>query len=225
MSSANASIISHLLSNEDSYKKQRVIAYIRTSTNKQDLDNQKQILSNYAGNNDLVIDEFLEISISASKPKKQRKLNKLLNKLSAGDILLITELSRLGRSTLDIINIISELTKKQVILISLKENLHIGEDEQDICSKITVTIFSLMAELERELIRQRTKEALAVKKAKGVILGRPKGSTGKSKFDKHKQKIEKLLLEGESYTSIARRLGYKNPSAPKSLSRYVRRGR
>ena len=132
----------------------------------------------------------------------------MMASLVDADTLIVTELSRLGRSTAEIIGLINELVKKQVRVIAIKQNLDIRQ--QDMNSKIITTLFSLFAELERDLISLRTKEALASKKLQGVQLGKPKGTIQKSKFDKDLLKIKELIDLGLSVRKIATFLGCTN---------------
>ena len=131
----------------------------------------------------------------------------LLN-LEDADTLIVTELSRLGRSTAEVIGLVNELIKKQVRVIAIKQNLDIKK--HDMTSKVMITLFSLFSELERDLISLRTKEALANKKARGIQLGKPKGTIQKSKFDNDLDKIKELLNLGLSVRKIAIFLGYTN---------------
>lgn len=129
---------------------------------------------------------------------------------------MVTELSRLGRSTSEVIDLVNRLTKRNVRLIICKQNLDISQ--QDINSKVSLTFFALFSDLERDLISLRTKEALASKKRQGQILGKPKGTIQKSKFDKHLEKIEELLGYGLSVRKIAKVLEYTNHI---SLNTYI----
>ncbi|ETR68668.1 MAG: resolvase-like protein [Candidatus Magnetoglobus multicellularis str. Araruama] len=142
----------------------KTIAYIRASTDKQDLNNQKLEILEYARKNNFKIHEFIKISISSRKSEKQRLIDELLEKLDDSDTLVVTELSRLGRSTVGILSLVNEFIDKNIRVIVIKQNLII--DKHDMNSKIIVTLFSLFAELEKDLISIRTKEALAAKKAK-----------------------------------------------------------
>lgn len=186
----------------------KTIAYIRASTNKQDLNNQKLEIFEYAKKNQLDVDEFIQITISSRKTSKDRRIDEMLISLNDADTLIVTELSRLGRSTAEIIGLINALVKKQVRVIAIKQSLDIKQ--HDMNSKIITALFSLFAELERDLISLRTKEALANKKAQGVQLGKPKGTIQKSKFDKDIVKIKELLALGLSIRKIANYLGYSN---------------
>lgn len=186
----------------------KIIAYIRASTDKQDLNNQKLEIFEYARKNQLAVDDFIQITISSRKTSKDRRIDEMVLALNDADTLIVTELSRLGRSTAEIIGLINALIKKQVRVISIKQNLDIKQ--HDMNSKIITALFSLFAELERDLISLRTKEALASKKTQGVQLGKPKGTIQKSKFDKDIIKIKELLSLGLSVRKIATFLGYSN---------------
>ena len=186
----------------------KTIAYIRTSTDKQDLNNQKLEIFEFAKKNQLEVDDFLQMTISSRKTSKERRIDEMLLTLEDADTLIVTELSRLGRSTAEVIGLVNELIKKQVRVISIKQNLDIKP--HDMTSKVMITLFSLFSELERDLISLRTKEALANKRAQGIQLGKPKGTVQKSKFDKDIVKIRELLTLGLSVRKIAIFFGYSN---------------
>lgn len=200
----------------DSPKLSQTIAYLRTSTDKQDLGNQKLEILEWARKKDLKIDEFVEITISSRKTRKQRRIEEVLQMLADSDTLIVTELSRLGRSTAEVIALVNELVARNIRVIILKQNLDISQ--HDMSSKIVITLFSLFAELERDLISLRTKEALAAKKLQGVLLGKPKGTIQKSQFDADLERIKELLKLGLSVRKIATLLGYKNHLA---LNTYI----
>jgi len=138
------------------------------------------------------------IEISSRKSTQARKIDKLLENLQAGDLLLVSELSRLGRSVSQIIRIVDNPIKKQVRLVAVRESIKIN-GKQDIQTKTMITMFGLFAEIERDLISERTKQGLQAARAKGKILGRPKGP-GKSRLDDFKPEIEALLKNGSSKT-------------------------
>ncbi len=186
----------------------KTIAYIRTSTDKQDLNNQKLEIFEFAKKQALEVDDFIEMTISSRKTSKERRIDEMLSVLDDADTLIVTELSRLGRSTAEVIGLVNELIKKQVRVIAIKQNLDIKQ--HDMNSKVMITLFSLFSELERDLISLRTKDALASKKAQGIVLGKPKGTIQKSKFDKNVDKIRELLMLGLSIRKIAIFLGYSN---------------
>ncbi|CAM2830496.1 site-specific DNA recombinase; e14 prophage [Legionella steigerwaltii] len=196
----------------------KTIAYIRASTDKQDLNNQKLEIFEFAKKNKLEVDDFIQMTISSRKTSKERRIDEMLSVLDDADTLIVTELSRLGRSTAEVIGLVNELIKKQVRVIAIKQNLDMKQ--HDMNSKIMITLFSLFAELERDLISLRTKEALASKKRQGIQLGKPKGTIQKSKFDKDAEKIIELLALGLSVRKIANFLGYSNHIG---LNTYVRK--
>ena len=160
----------------------KIIAYIRTSTDKQELNNQKLAILEYAQKNNLKINEFVEIQMSSRKTPKQRRIEEVLEKLSSTDMLIVTELSRLGRSTPEVIELVNELVARSIRVVILKQNLDISK--HDMNSKVTITLFALFSDLEHDLISQRTKDALALKKSQGQVLGKPVGTVQKSKFIK-----------------------------------------
>ena len=194
----------------------KIVAYLRASTDKQDLNHQKLELLEFARKKSLSIDEFVEITISSRMTSKQRRIDELLERLNQADTLIVTELSRLGRSTAEVISLVNSLIERDVRVIILKQNLDISK--QDMNSKVNLTMFSLFSELERDLISSRTKEALASKKRGGQILGKPKGTIQKSKFDKDVEKIKELLGYGLSMRKMAKVLGYTNHIA---LNTYI----
>ncbi len=194
----------------------RTIAYLRASTEKQDLNNQKLEILEFARKKEVKIDEFVEITMSSRKTSKQRRIDEVLQTLAESDTLVVTELSRLGRSTADVIALINELVERSIRIIILKQNLDLNT--HDMNSKIVITLFSLFAELERDLISARTREALAGKKRQGMKLGKPKGVIQKSKFDSDRERIQELLDLGLSIRKIAKLLGYTNHLA---LNTYI----
>ena len=187
---------------------EQILAYLRTSTNKQEISNQKLEILEFAHRKNFKIDAFIESTISSRKSPKQRRIDELIGKLNSGDTLIVTELSRLGRSTAEVISLVNALVESKVRLMILKQNLDIKE--HDMNSKIIITLFSLFGELERDLVSLRTKEALVAKKSQGIKLGKPKGTIQKSKFDKDVERIKELLDIGLSVRKIARLLGYSN---------------
>jgi putative DNA-invertase from lambdoid prophage Rac len=186
----------------------QIIAYIRVSTSKQDIKNQKLEIFEYARKHNLSITKFIEAEVSSKKSIKSRRIEELLQKLKEDDTLIITELSRLGRSTSEVIDLVNQLIKNKIRLIAIKQGLDITA--HDMASKVMVTMFSLFSELERDLISSRTKDALASKKSQGIKLGKPKGTIQKSKFDDDVEKIKELLSLGLSIRKIAKYLGLSN---------------
>ena len=186
----------------------KIVAYIRTSTDKQDLNHQQLEILEVARKKSLHVDDFIEITISSRKTSKQRRIDELLEHLVEADTLIVTELSRLGRSTAEVIGLINGLIQRNFRIMIIKQGMDI--EQQNMQSKVMVTLFSLFSELERDLASLRTKEALAAKKAQGQILGKPKGTIQKSKFDVDIDKIKELLALGLSVRKTAKLLGYSN---------------
>ncbi|MDR0762453.1 MAG: master DNA invertase Mpi family serine-type recombinase [Campylobacteraceae bacterium] len=179
--------------------------YIRVSTDKQTLENQRYEINQFCIKNVMVIDKWIEETISGAKNIDDRKLGKLLKKMKRDDILVCSELSRLGRNLLMIMGILNECMNRGIQVWTIKDNYRLGSD---INSKVLAFAFGLSAEIERNLISQRTKEALARKRAEGVILGRPKGSKSKIKKLTGKEAEIKTLMEKRvSKSAIARILG------------------
>lgn len=181
------------------------LAYIRVSTEEQDVKNQELEIRRYAQARTLTIDKFIEVEVSSRKSQLDRKIDKLMQ-LSQDDNLFVSELSRLGRSTKEVLCILDDLKDKGVVVHLIKQNLTVDKNSSDTMSKLLITLLASFAELERDLISQRTKEALKSKKESGVVLGRPKGSTSKSKLDGKEDEIKKLLQKSINKTSIAKLL-------------------
>ncbi|WP_457569176.1 recombinase family protein [Desulfurobacterium sp.] len=190
-------------------------AYIRVSTDKQDVENQRYEILRYANEKRLGNVDILEETVSGRKSWKKRKLGELIPKLQKGDVLIVPELSRLGRSMLEIMELLSILLRAGVELHVVKSNQVLKDDLQ---SKVFAMAFSIAAEIERELISQRTKEALARRKAEGKPLGRPKGSRSSS-LDQHYELIKELLSKGVSIASIAKILGKSYPTVHSYIKR------
>ena len=178
-----------------------VFAYVRVSTQYQDTGNQRFEILKFADERKIQVDEWCEETVSGTKSYKNRALGDLMGKLTSGDILIITEISRLGRSLMEVMEILHVCMKADIQVFTCKERFELGDN---INSKILAFAFGLAAELERQLISQRTKEALARKKAEGVKLGRPKGTLGKSKLDEKKEIIVDLLNKGVAKASLCR---------------------
>ena len=180
-----------------------IYGYIRVSTEQQHTSNQTHEISTFADNNGIMIDKWVEETISSRKPLNERKLGKLLKKLKKGDILIATELSRLGRNLLEVMGILQNCLEKECQIWTLKENYRLGADIQ---SKVLAFAFSLASEIERQLISDRTRESLKRVKAEGKHIGRPRGSTYRKLAKKH-NKIKELLDKQVSKAEIARLLG------------------
>ena len=182
-----------------------IYGYIRVSSDKQTVENQRFEISNFCEKNSLTIDVWVEETISGMTRVENRKLGKLLKKIKKGDVLICSELSRLGRNLLMIMGVLNECMNRNIQVWTIKDNYRLGSD---INSKVLAFAFGLSAEIERNLISQRTKEALARKKAEGVVLGRPKGSkSAKTKLTGQEKQIKELLEKKVSYSAIGRILG------------------
>jgi len=198
----------------------KIIGYIRVSTDQQDLQNQQHSILNYANKNSLGKVEFIEVKMSSRKKDEDRKIDELFETLQAGDHLIVSELSRIGRSVVNVVTIVNQLIALGVNLHILKEQLFIKPNEQNPFTDFQINIFSAFAQLERDLISKRTKEALQARKAKGIKLGKPKGTIQGSIYDKDREKIKELHSLGVTLTNISKKhLGY---GTIKSLSEYVK---
>ena len=184
----------------------KTIAYLRISTGSQDLANQKLAVLDYARQKHFAIDRFVEAQASSRKGRDQRRVEELLGEMAAGDRLVVSELSRLGRSLGQVIQLVDELVKRKVRFTAIKEGIRF-EGKQDLQIKVMIALFGLFAEVERDLISERTKEGLAAVRAQGRLLGRPKGSLGTSKLDGQEGEIRMLLEKQVSKASIAKILG------------------
>lgn len=181
-----------------------IYGYIRVSSDKQTVENQRFEINNFCQREQLQINGWIEETISGTKNYDKRELGQLLKKIQKDDLIICAELSRLGRSLFMIMEILSLCMKKECRVWTIKDNYRLGDDIQ---SKVLAFAFGLSAEIERNLISQRTKEALARKKAEGVVLGRPKGrKTALEKHKLHKKEylISELLANGMSQRKIAK---------------------
>lgn len=193
-----------------------IYGYIRVSTDLQTTENQRFEIINFANKNCIYIDKWIEETISGTKDVQERKLGKVLKKLKEGDIIVATELSRLGRNLLQIMSILHDCMKIGAKVWTIKDNYRLGDDIQ---SKVLAFAFGLSAEIERNLISQRTKEALARKKAEGVVLGRPKGrKSNYLKLSCHDKEIRSMLYCKCSYVDIAKKFGVHRTT----VARYIK---
>ena len=181
-----------------------IYGYIRVSSDKQTVENQRFEVTNFCARNNLAIDGWIEETISGTKSYDKRALGKLLKRVNKDDLIICTELSRLGRNLFMIMEILNICMTKECRVWTIKDNYRLGEDIQ---SKVLAFAFGLSAEIERNLISQRTKEALARKKAEGVVLGRPKGRKTSHQARKLYSKetlIKELLKNKTSKRKIAK---------------------
>lgn len=177
-----------------------IYGYIRVSSDKQTVENQRFEINNFCERENMNIDGWIEETISGTKSYNKRELGRLLNKVQKDDLIICAELSRLGRNLFMIMEILNICMTKECRVWTIKDNYRLGEDIQ---SKVLAFAFGLSAEIERNLISQRTKEALARKKAEGVVLGRPKGK--RTTPEKHKLFKKKALIIGLLEEKISKR--------------------
>lgn len=182
-----------------------VIAYLRVSTGKQLLANQQDEISRFAKSKNLAVDRWVTETVSGRKAQKERKLGPLLKKLKTGDTLIVTELSRLSRTLTDIMAIMGLCLEKNITLYSTKDGYAFDDS---INSKVLCFAFGLVAEIERNLISMRTKEALALRKAEGIRLGRRTGSYTKlNLLLNNKDDILDMVKRGASITRVCHHYG------------------
>ena len=184
----------------------KTVAYLRVSTGSQNLANQKLAILEHARQKHFAVDRFVEVQASSRQGPDQRRSDKLLDSLRAGDRLVVSELSRLGRSLGQVIQIVETLVRRKIRFIAIKEAIEF-DGKQDLRTKVMIALFGLFAEVERDLISERTKEGLAAAKAKGKLLGRPKGALGTSRLDGKEEEIRILLQKQVSKASIAKIVG------------------
>jgi DNA invertase Pin-like site-specific DNA recombinase len=191
----------------------KVIGYIRVSTDKQDLDKQRHLLLEYAREQQLHIDEFVGIEMSSRQNNTARRIDELFAKLNDGDLLLVAELSRLGREMLQVLNIINELSDQGVEITFVRQpELSTSGGH----GKLLLAIYSYFAEAERTLISLRVKQGLAAARAKGVKLGRPKGSRNKERIlDAHRDTILTFLQRGVDLANVRKAV---NPDLERPIS-------
>jgi DNA invertase Pin-like site-specific DNA recombinase len=200
-------------------RKARTIGYTRVSTKDQDLNNQRLSLLEYARKNGFTITEFIEIHASSRKSSKQRRIDELLDRLQAGDKLIVSEISRLGRSVGEIFQIVDALKQKGIAFLAIKENIRIdGSGKQDLATKVMVTMFSMFAEIERDLISERVRAGLNAARSQGRIGGRPKGIYT-SRLDPHAAEIAEKVKLGIKHRRIAKAYGV----APGTLSTWLKK--
>ena len=175
-----------------------IYGYVRVSKADQNVESQKNVISRYGVDHKLMVDEWIEVEMSSRKSTKDRRIDELLQKISTGDIIIVSELSRLGRSIKETLNTIENLIQsKKTRLIFIKQNLDMNPNNMNnLTNKVLITVFSMISELERDFISERTIEGLRARKAKGIKLGKPKGVLQDSMYDKDKDKIMHLYHLG-----------------------------
>lgn len=177
-----------------------IYGYVRVSTHEQNLESQKNMISRYGMDHKFIVDEWIELEMSSRQSTAKRRIDELLEKLSPKDIVIASELSFLGRSISikETLNIVETITQeKQSRLILIKQNLDLNpKDKNNVTNKVLITLFSMTAELERDFISDRTKEGLRARVAKGIKLGKPKGTLQTSMYDNDQEKIFHLYKLG-----------------------------
>ena len=179
-----------------------IYTYLRVSTAEQSLDSQKSIINAYVVKEKLIVDETVEAYISSRKSQDQRKITDLIDKLQPGDTIICSELSRIGRSLSETLSLVDKIKDKQVKLILIKNNLVIDTGSNDMNTKIMLTVFSLIDDLSRTYISERTKAGLAALKQQGRRLGKPVGTIQNSMYDKDKERILELRNLGVPISRI-----------------------
>ena len=193
-----------------------IFGYIRVSTDKQTTENQRFEIENFCVKKEFLVNSWIEETISGIKRIEERKLGKLLKKMAKNDILITTELSRLGRNLMQIMSILHFCMERNITVITTKEHYELGNN---INSQVLAFAFGLSAQIERNLISARTKEALARKKAEGVVLGRPKGrKSANVKLSGKENVVQSLLDKNLSKSKIARKLRVNRATLTKFIS-------
>lgn len=196
-----------------------IYGYIRVSSDRQTVENQRFEIRNFCAREGLSVDGWIQETISGAQRYSRRALGKLLKSVRKGDLIISSEISRLGRNVFMVMEILNICLERGCQVWTIKDGYRLGTDIQ---SKVLAFAFGLAAEIERQLISQRTREALARKKSEGVVLGRPKGrATQESKYKlyKYKERISRDLAAGVSQREIARKYGLDRST----LGRFIRR--
>ena len=196
----------------------KVYGYARVSTGVQTTDNQRKEILDYAHSNSLTVDKIIEVELSSQKSKKARLIDNTLSELEKEDILIVTKLDRIGRSTIEVLQIIEDIKNKGIQLHIIKDGIIVDGANTNPVNQMLLTLLTGFAQMERSFISERTKSALAQRKANGVKLGRKKGAIVKSKYDIHKENIKELLLKDVSIASINKIIGI---GTRQSLSAYI----
>lgn len=191
-------------------------AYLRVSSDSQDVTNQKHGIYEYTNKVGIGNLAFIEDVVTGKKKWRERKLGSIIDGMESGDCIVFAEVSRIARSTLQVLEVLEECMEKNVNVYIAKQNMQLDGSMQ---AKITATVLGLAAEIEREFISMRTKEALAARKKEGMILGRPKGPAKTLKLDPKREQIEKYLSMGLGVRVVAKLID----EAPTTLRDYIKR--
>ena len=181
----------------------KIVAYFKTSLDRQEVQEQKRVILEFAHREGITISRLIEMPAS---PAMGKRLEQLFTQVASGDTLIVSELNRIGRSVGQIVRTVEALIKVRIRFIAVKEGIWLDE-ERNSQTQAMVRIFGLLAETDRELVSIHTKEGLAAARGKGKKLGRPKGSLGRSKLDGRTEEIRRLLALGVSKGSIAKIMG------------------
>ena len=194
-----------------------IFVYLRVSTDTQDVENQKHGILEYCKAQGIEVDSVLEDTASGRVDWRARKIGEVLSSTTKGDTILVAEVSRLARSTLQVLEILQSASERQVSVVIVKNGLRFDNSMQ---ARITATILGLAAEIERDFISMRTKEALAKRKEAGKRLGRPPGAVARQyKLDQKRSEIERYLRLGINGTAIAKLVGVSRPTLRNWLSK------
>lgn len=200
----------------------KVFGYIRVSTTKQDAENQWSVVLNYANSILKTTIEKVEDTASGKIAWRERSLGEVVSCCEKGDIIVVSEISRLERSTLGVLEFLKTTAEKDIQVHIVQQNL-IFKGQNDIATKVMATTLGMVAEIEREFISQRTKIALSKLKAEGKQLGRPKGEAKKHKLDNRRNEIYSMLAKGINKTAISKFLGVSRPTLNAFLEREERK--
>lgn len=185
-----------------------VFAFLRVSTDKQQLDNQQLEILTWANRERVTVDEFVQIQVSTRKRQLVAVVKQMTDRMRKGDMLIVCELSRLARSMQQLLVTVNELVDRGITLVSIKEGLRLSTaNSKDLQSKVMVALFSILYEVERDMISERVKRGLDRARADGKSLGRPKGKTSRSKLDGKEEEIRALLEVGCPLTVMSRKFG------------------
>ena len=193
-----------------------IYGYIRVSTGKQTYENQRFEIEKFARANDIKIDKWISETISGATDFRLRKLSRMIKKIQHDDLIITTELSRLGRNLLQLMGILHMLADSGARLWTVRDEFRLGDD---VASKVLAFAFGLSAEIERKMISERTREALAARRAAGVHIGRPRGRRNShTKLSGREGRIQSLLATGHSNSAAAKKLRVHRAT----LARFIR---
>jgi len=197
----------------------KIYGYCRVSTGVQTTENQRKEILDYAHAKKISIDKVVEVEVSSRKNKKERLIDQTLEQLENEDILVVTKLDRLGRSTIEVLQIIEDIKDRGIKLHIIKDGIIVDGNDTSPLNQMMITLLTGFAQMERSFISERTKSALAQRKAKGIKLGRQKGAIVKSKYDEHLDMIKELISKDVSIASISKIIGI---GTRQSLTTYIK---